>query len=530
MVGSVWERLHTVTAALAQAWTLDEVASAVVESTVRATDAVGGRIVLLATEGAAREELFSAGDLEGSAEVMPVPLVAGGRRIGFLELAFAGQAPLDDNEVKFLLTVGIAAAHAIERAKLYEEDQSVRAEAQRAHTLLARLQVVTDAALSHLDLDSLLEELLTRVRSVLGADNATVLLLTPSGDTLFVRASSGLQAEVDRQVPVAVGRGFSGTIAATREPLFVEEVRRFPVVSPVLSQNVRSLMGVPLMSEGRLLGVLHVGTREPHSFTAEDLEFLLRVSDRTALAIRNAQLYDERDRIARTLQESLLPGRLPEIPGIELGAAYRPAGFAVDVGGDFYDVFDTGDGGWAAVIGDVCGKGADAAALTGFARHAVRTAALRDRRPSEILHTINEAMIRQDFSPQFMTMAYVRVRPGPQDTRLTVASGGHPLPLVVRNDGTVETAGSPGTLVGVFDDPELVDAPADLKPGESLVLYTDGVVEGGIMSEDHLRILLGSLAGKPAIEIAEYVVQLAADVSTEDRRDDMAVLVLRLLE
>jgi serine phosphatase RsbU (regulator of sigma subunit) len=438
-----------------------------------------------------------------------------------------GRSP-EDPQWKLLLAMANVGAQAMARARLYEAERTARAEVEKAHARLARLQAVSDVALAHLDLDELLAHLLARVQSALGADGATVLLVSPDGGHLQVRSASGVQSEVGSQVQVPVGRGFAGHIAATRQPLIVPDVSSFPVVSPVLKQNVGSLMGVPLESEGRVLGVLHVGSREPREFTDEDIAFLRLAADRASAAIRKAQLYEERDRIARTLQESLLPGELPRIPGLELGAVYRAGGEGVEVGGDFYDVFDTGDGGWAAVIGDVCGKGAEAAALTSFARHTVRTGALRDRRPSVILELLNEGLLRQELEGRFCTIAYARVRPAPEGSRVTVSSGGHPLPVVLRADGRVETVGEPGTLLGLFEDVDLVDRPTDLGRGDALVMYTDGVVEGSLDGESALYELLSCSRGRTAQQIADAVTHAAGEGFERGRRDDMAVLVLRV--
>ena len=165
------------------------------------------------------------------------------------------------------------------------------------------------------------------------------------------------------------------------------------------------------------------------------------------------------------MQQSLLPPVLPSIAGVELAARYRPAGEGNEVGGDFYDVFATGRDDWAVVMGDVCGKGAAAAAVTALARYTLRAAAMQARKPSRVLATLNEALRRQQTDQRFCTVAYVRVRRVEQRIRATIACGGHPLPLILRANGRVETAGVPGTMLGFFDDPRLVDTAVDLDRG-----------------------------------------------------------------
>ena len=199
---------------------------------------------------------------------------------------------------------------------------------------------------------------------------------------------------------------------------------------------------------------------------------------RAGAAVENARLYRAASLIARTLQTSLLPPVLPEVPGAILAAAFHPAGQGLEVGGDFYDVFTTGDGQWYLVMGDVSGKGAEAAAVTALARYTLRTAAARRRSPAAILRWVGEAMLDQDATGgRYCTIACAHVDLARSPARLTVACGGHPLPALRRADGTVEPVGVPGTLLGLLPEPELQDRSTELRPGDTLVLYTDGLTE-----------------------------------------------------
>src|SRR5205814_4021444 len=178
-------------------------------------------------------------------------------------------------------------------------------------------------------------------------------------------------------------------------------------------------------------------------YGTHDLEVAEDLARRAGLAADNARLYSERSRVARTLQESLLPPVLPEIPGVELAARYLAAGEGNEVGGDFYDAFDVGYGTWAVVVGDVCGKGADAAAIAGLARHTVRAAALKERRPSRMLSILNDAIFGDADvgDARFCTVCAALVRPNRSGARMTLALGGHPPPWIVRADGRVVQAG-----------------------------------------------------------------------------------------
>jgi DNA-binding transcriptional ArsR family regulator len=201
--------------------------------------------------------------------------------------------------------------------------------------------------------------------------------------------------------------------------------------------GMRSAMIVPMVARSRSVGALSfVSGRSGRRFDEQDLELAEELARRCATAIDNARLYNERAYIARTLQESLLPSELPEIPGIQAAARFRPIGEGSAVGGDFYDLFQSGERGWTVVMGDVCGKGPDAAAITALARYTLRAAAMRERLPSRTLRLLNEALLRQRDDRRFCTVAYAYLESHDGGVRIGVASGGHPLPMLLRPDGT----------------------------------------------------------------------------------------------
>jgi PAS domain S-box-containing protein len=293
------------------------------------------------------------------------------------------------------------------------------------------------------------------------------------------------------------------------------------------------LVVVPLRARGRELGRLALGMGPSgRTYDEADRALALALGRRAGLAVDNARLYDDQLAIAGTLQRSLLPPALPEIPGLEAAARYSPMGDGVEVGGDFYDLFAAGPS-WVAVIGDVCGKGVTAAALTSLARHSIRVLAREDPAPALALARLNEAIVAErGLEPRFSTVAYARLRPEAGRVGVTAASAGHPLPLIVRSAGEVETLGEPGTLLGPFPAARAHDADAELAAGDALVLYTDGVTEarreGEIFGEDRLRALLRGLAGRPAGEVAEEVERAVVAYGGGPPADDLAVLVLRV--
>jgi serine phosphatase RsbU (regulator of sigma subunit) len=300
------------------------------------------------------------------------------------------------------------------------------------------------------------------------------------------------------------------------------------------SLGLASVIAVPLAARGRTLGVLVLVRDDPSKpFVEEDQSLAGMLAARAGLAVDNARLYAEREYVAETLRRSLLPPELPGIEGLEIAARYLPAAEGTQVGGDFYDVFEAAPDRWIAVMGDVVGKGVEAAAMMGLARYTIRTAAMSEGRPSAILETLNQAILTQTNDQRFCTACAVRLRPSGDVARATVCSGGHPLPLVLRAGGSTEVVGSPGTIVGVFDDPVLVDRAVDLHLGDTLVLYTDGVTDerrdADEFGETRLHEALTELAGAGAQRIADGVVDAVVGFRTGQPKDDIAILAIKVV-
>jgi PAS domain S-box-containing protein len=278
----------------------------------------------------------------------------------------------------------------------------------------------------------------------------------------------------------------------------------------------------------RLLGTVTFGSTQ-RRFDEHDRGVLEDLAVRAAAAVEHGRLYETRSAIAHTLQSSLLPPVLPELPGMEIAAAYRAAGEGHEVGGDFYDVFNTAADDWYAVVGDVCGKGAEAAAVTALARYTIRAAAVRLRSPSAILRWLSDAMIRHG-DERFCTIACAHFDLSRSPARVTVACGGHPLPLAIRAGGGAEEVGEPGTLLGLVPHPNLLDRSTDLGAGDTLVLYTDGLTEARaparVWTADELAVAAGNAAGRPAAAVVEHLLETAIG-RVPQPRDDVAVLALR---
>ncbi len=288
---------------------------------------------------------------------------------------------------------------------------------------------------------------------------------------------------------------------------------------------------VPIRAGEEVLGVLAAALeRGGQRYDQSDLAALEALAERVALAFQSSKLYGERDFIARTLQRGLLPAEIPEVPGLEIAARYRAAGGGADVGGDFYDVFELNEASVAIAVGDVCGKGPTAAVLTGVARHTIRTAASLMDRPARILELVHEAIQREGREEEFCTVALGRLDRTGAGLRVHLSLGGHPRPLLVHGDGSVEQLGEPGSLLGLLPDVRLSETVHDLQPGDTVVLFTDGVIEqrtGQEFGSPELANLLRSASALSPAEIADRIEQ-AVTRFNPDPRDDVAVLVVRV--
>jgi sigma-B regulation protein RsbU (phosphoserine phosphatase) len=295
---------------------------------------------------------------------------------------------------------------------------------------------------------------------------------------------------------------------------------------------VRSWLIVPVPTgDGELAGVLYLGHPRPHAFGAEVQSLTVGLCHHLGAAMAHIEVAAERDRVASALEATLLPPVLPRIPGVDIAARYRAAG-ASDVGGDFYDAFPVGGDTWAVVLGDVSGSGPDAAALTGVARYSIRAIAPDVASPAEVLSRLNDALLRQAVDDRFLTAVLARLTPMDGRVEVELAGGGHPPALVLHDDESVTVLNTAtGMLLGMLPGTDFTDVSATLRPGDALVLYTDGVIEarddaGEQFGQDRLVALLATCAGRSAAGVARRI-ELAALAHSPELSDDMAVVVLR---
>ena len=388
---------------------------------------------------------------------------------------------------------------------------------------LRRLESVTHAALTHLDVSDLLVELLERVREILDVDTAAVLLLDEATGDLVASAASGIEEEVRQSVRVPMGQGFAGRIAAEVTPVVIEDVDHSDVQNPILRERgIATLVGVPLVVESRVIGVLHVGSVTLRRFEPDDVEFVQMVGDRVALAIEARRSNVERA-AAAALQRSLIPDRLPTIPGLELAGRYLPAG-AGGVGGDWYDVFVLPTGRVGVVMGDVLGRGLPAAVVMGRLRSALRAYALDTVEPGEVLERLDRKL--QHFEAgQMTTVLYAII--DTDLTTLTVSSAGHPLPMMSLPGSDLATvAADVDPPLGLDSGVRRRTTTLGLPPGAVLALFTDGLVERrGESITDGLERLRRSLTAGSAEQRCATAIH--SMLGGADPQDDVALLVIR---
>lgn len=340
---------------------------------------------------------------------------------------------------------------------------------------LEHLQSITDAALGYMSLEDMLSELLDRVRAILDADTAAVLLLDEDRNVLVARAARGLEEEVRQGVQVPLARGFAGRVAAQARPIVIEDLSRADVVNPILRQKgICSMLGVPVHVEGRVIGVMHVGSLTRRLFDDDDITLLQLAADKAALAIDNAALSEQRA-VTQIMQRTMLPDVLPQVPGLRFSAKYLPAGSGVRIGGDWYDVFSLPSGRLTFVIGDVVGRGVMAASVMAEIRIALRAYLLEGHELSDVMSLLNELLFSMGRN-RSATAAILEL--DVETEALEAVSAGHLPGLVVGPDGQSSFLDQPdGLPLGFSSGGEYGCTRQQFPVGSTLLLYTDGLVE-----------------------------------------------------
>jgi len=483
-----------------------------------------------------------------SGSAICVPLTVRGTTLGTITLARrAGKPPYDKEDLALAVDLAQRAALAISNAQLLAAaDAEIEAhrQSEEAQRFLADLsRTVAEAA----DYDQALRLLADAMVPFLGD-----LCMVDVPDGAWIRRVGAAHADpACKDLVEELAEHYAPDVDGFHPAVRAIRNRELSRVEDVSDEHLRSLarderhfeikrqMGVssyvcvPLVARGHVLGAMTIASCTPtRRYRDTDLSFVRKVATTAAFPIDNLRLLGERARVARALQSALLPSSVPSIPGIDLAARYLAAGEGLDVGGDFFDVFWAGYGSWAVVVGDVCGNGPEAAAVTGLVRHTTRAVAARHRDPVRILKDLHEVLVRDELaSRRFCTLCCGVLRPQGAEARLTVACAGHPPPLVVRSRGGIEELGCRGSLLGVFENVTFTREAVSLAPGDTTVFYTDGVTEAGRgatkFGEERLRAVLDGSRGVDAATTAETLVAALMEFGGEQPRDDVALVVLR---
>jgi serine phosphatase RsbU (regulator of sigma subunit)/PAS domain-containing protein len=412
---------------------------------------------------------------------------------------------------------------------------------RRAEEARERLQQATEALAGAVTVADVTAVAIEQTGSALDAAAAVLLLLDADRGVLEIASDHNLDGTArSRWQTLDLAEPMPATEAARLgQAVFIgtetELLERFPNLEGAPYPRAGSYAALPLVAYGRTLGVLSLGFIRPVAFDPDERGLLIALAAQAAIAIARAQLYEREHAVSQTLQASLLPRELPEIPGLDLAGRLESGAKGVEVGGDFYDAFAISGEAWGVAIGDVCGKGVDAAALTALARHTVRAASHAHSSPAAVLAALNRAVLDESRPGQFLTAIFGCLRPRPGGGfRFTAACGGHPPPVVVDAAGVPRELPCAGTLLGVIEDPNISDTEVDLLPGDTLLLYTDGLSEANApthtLTPAEVAALLAQVRRETAAQTAHGALASALQAGGGVVRDDIAVLVVQVRE
>jgi serine phosphatase RsbU (regulator of sigma subunit) len=459
-------------------------------------------------------------------------------------LAHAEANRFTSTEEKLLADIAAQAGIVLDIAKLFraaEDEISARRRAEEVQRFFAETSAVLSSSLDYneiyervgrMSLPFLADLCLVDVAEERGVRRLWALAADPAMEPLVAELGRRYTPEKFAGHPASgVLRGEGSVVAVDMPDDILNAIASDPQHLEMFKElNYASHMCVPLEARGRVLGALTlVSAGSGRRFGRSDLALAEEFGRRAALAIDNARLYSERDHVARALQSSLLPPTLPDIPGATVTARYQAAGEGNEVGGDFYHVFRVDEHAWWFAIGDVSGKGPEAAAIAGLARHTLRALALEERSPQRLLTTLHETLMVGESHGEFCTVCCALLQPDANGARLSVACGGHPPPIIRRADGTIELAAASGPLLGMPVALAFVEQSLDLAPGDLFVLYTDGVTEAHhrnrpMFGEERLiEVIRAAPADVDAV--ADAILTAVTSYGPVEPRDDVAVVV-----
>ncbi|MFJ6797182.1 GAF domain-containing SpoIIE family protein phosphatase [Streptomyces sp. NPDC091268] len=473
-----------------------------------------------------------------------LPLTVEGRLFGAVSFHFDVRHDFADSERGFLTALVGQCAQAIDRARLHQEAAYKQAQLEALAEISAVLTTSPDFELGA-TFDSIVAAVVPRI-----ADGCLIHTIGRTGRPELAALAhrdpeqqQALRAMLEEFPPQLDAEGGVGSVIRTGRhelvsdvPRELDRLARSPQHRAALREltPAASWLAVPMTRSGTVIGamVLIQATPAHTLFTERDIPFAQELARRATQAVVQARRIAVQSEVAHYLQQSLLPPDLPHVPGVEIAACYHPGQQGTLVGGDFYDVTATSPTAWALTIGDVCGKGPAAAALTGLVRHTARAAGQWHGHPHAVLQAVNSAILADRSTNPFCTAAYAELDVGTSPMRLRLALGGHPHPLLRRADGTVVRLGAAGAFLGVFDHPRLHTTEDELHPGDLLLLFTDGVTErrsgASMLGEQGVRNLLTRM---PHASAAETVAALENEIigyGPTAPGDDIAILAVRI--
>ncbi len=479
---------------------------------VEVTGATGGRIEVDRADGRGKVMLAGVGpQLDSDIYPLTFPVPVCRPWTGRIHLASSGS-----------LWVRVLGELAAERFGLALENERLRETDLRRQTWLTFLAEASELLAQSLDIKLTMALVPRLVVPRLGQWCA--VYLASGSDDLTLTAAAHMDEALLPDLLALLEGSYSGTLADRWQ-----DVLR----GSTLTAMAAPIDGyvVPLIARGQRLGSLAIGRHPGGMRDPDEIAIAEDVARRAALALDNARSHEERRRVAQMLQQALLPPTLPRIPRMGLGAEYVPAADGVDVGGDFYDITQFPDGRYLLLIGDVSGKGVQAATVTGLVRDVIRVLVRDGKELPSVLATLNDTLFERRERHCTIALAVLDRADAQGDVRVTTYLAGHDHPVLVRADGTVSTEGSWGTALGLLPTVTCPEATVTLKPGDALIFFTDGVTDRrrgeDFFGLERLKVTAGHLADLPAEAMAARVRAAALEFSNEPQRDDMAIMVVR---
>ena len=459
---------------------------------------------------------------------LAVPVISRtGEVLGGLFFGHARSGMFTAHHERVVIGITAPAAIAIDNARLFQAAEQGRQAAQRLADRLSQLQAVSAALAGAKVVDEVAHVIVTTAAGATGSDRAALYLVEQEGAVLRLARSVGYSGQWAERWGSISRRDAVPVSEALRD-------RRMVLVTGHEEWSDVSVAAIPLALGRQDFGVAAFGWDDEHEFGTDERQFLEALGNQCSQALERARLYENERETAHLLQASLLPPRAPEIPGMEVAAVFRAGDRSVAVGGDFYDVFRLGPDRWGLAMGDVCGRGARAAAQTALVRYTLRAVAGGSDNPVAALDRLNQVMLAEDEAEdRFCATLFAHLDVDGDGARVTLACAGHPRPVVIRRAGWIDLRGQPGSLIGVLDHLDVTEDRVRLGPGDALIAFTDGITEarnaaGEQFSDEALQEALLACTDHSAAQVAHDIRSAALAFAGGTLNDDLAILVVRV--